>query len=55
MKTLSCNKPNLIIPTRFDSTSFNYLWVGTIQIVNICFSIKSVVVVVVVVVNLTPV
>ena len=31
-KNPSCNKPNLITPTRLDY-SFNYLWVGTIQIV----------------------
>ena len=37
-KNHSCNKPNLITPTRLDS--FNYFWVGTIQIVNICFLIK---------------
>ena len=27
------------------STSLNYLWIGTVQIVNICFFIKCVVVV----------
>ena len=41
-KNPSClNKPNLILP------SFNYLWVGTIQTVNICFLINCVCVVVV--------
>lgn len=36
-----CNKPNEIIPA---STSFNYLWVVTIHIVNISFKIKCIVV-----------
>ena len=44
-KNPSCNKPNLIIPIPA-LTRFNYLWVGTIQIVNISFLIKCVVVVI---------
>ena len=38
-------EPNLIIPTPLDQLS-NYLWVGTLQIVTICFLIKCVVVVI---------
>ena len=47
-KNPSGNKPNLIIPTRLDKF-YNYLWVGTIQTVNICFLIKCVLLFVVVV------
>ena len=37
---------NLIIPTRLDYFFFfNYLWVGTVQILAICFLIKCVAVV----------
>ena len=47
-KKLSFNKSNLTIPTRLD-LFFNYLWVGTIHIVTMCF-LKGVLLLVVVVV-----